>query len=141
MKRILHRITAAVLLASYGLAVTVSGAFHTHHRGIGESYAASGTECLDGFECDTRDHFSAKCGLHNVLAAHRPPNEALSPVVSVPAETCSVCSFLAQKPILTTAADEVRCLPLTQMRTWPKAIARIEESFSPLCSRGPPPLA
>ena len=125
-----RRIFAALLLGSYGLSVTVSGAFHTHSQVACHSCDAGG-----GHGCHDHDGSS---GCDHETASHGESNDPSSLSIRPQADDCPVCSFLAHKPIQSVSSIEIGCVYLAPMRVCPKAISRIEEPLSGIWSRGPP---
>ena len=141
MNRNLQRITAALLLGSYGLAVTVSGAFHTHPDPVCHSCAPDRAEYGHASSRHTHEyHEPVGCPKHDGPSVADVANSCPLGINSH-GDGCAVCSFLAQKPVRTTSPVEAACTYLTQAPGHLKAVARVEEPFSAIWSRGPPPVA
>ncbi len=137
----LQRITAALLLGSYTLAVTVSGVFHTHRAPVWDSCAPDRSEHQHESPCHTHAHHAPSD--HHVHNGPFVPEVAESDPSRTVAQgnVCAVCSFLAQKLMPVAAPDEVTCTYMARAMICPKAVARIEEPLSHIWSRGPPSLA
>ena len=77
-----------LLLANYVLAVTAGALFHQHgHQHVGEQGA--GNRLAPGWACSAENHDD---------------------------EQCSICEFLAQKPIPAQQIEEAACAPLVEQR-------------------------
>ena len=141
MNRNLQRITAALLLGSYGLAVAVSGAFHTHPAAVNE-FRVPG-HAGHGHESTCRAHHHREPAGRSLRDGRVETDVADSCFSGVNShgDGCAVCSFLAHKPVQTTLPVEEACSQLAQALMHLKAIARVEEPFSAIWSRGPPPVA
>ena len=141
MNRNLQRITAALLLGCYGLAVSVSGAFHTHRFPIRQSCAPGYAE--RGHESSCRAHYDHDLSSHSVHDSRCDPHVADTCPLGINShgDECAVCSFLAHKPVQTTSPDAVTCTYLAQALVHLKAVSRVEDPFSAIYSRGPPPVA
>ena len=141
MNRNLQRITAALLLGCYGLAVTVSGAFHTHPDPVCHSCAPDRAEHDHGFSRSSHEHHGpVGCPEHDGPSAADGADSCPSGIDSH-GDGCAVCSFLAQKLLQTTSPDEVACAYLAQALACLKAVARVKDPFSHIWSRGPPSVA
>jgi hypothetical protein len=134
-----QRITAFLLLGAYGLAVAVSGAFHTHSGSAYRPSAPSHAELGHEFSCPAhhrRDPAgrSVQDGRSGVQIA-----DARSRGINSRGDACVVCLFLANKPVPTTSRVEVAREYAALLRL--KAIPRVESPFSAIWSRGPPAVA
>ncbi len=133
MSQLRNKTIATLLTGGYLLAVTVSGAFHTHS---GPNSCSEPT----GEAIDCRGHVCHVGHSHQVRTGSPQPSDA-SGVSAIHASFdshCPICSFLSQKPIPVPTLVYQASADLKQPLVRVRAIPPSDDIPSTVFGRGPP---
>ncbi|NLS91173.1 MAG: hypothetical protein GXX96_03195 [Planctomycetaceae bacterium] len=133
MSQFRNKAIVTLLTGGYLLAVTVSGAFHTH----------SGPGCCSepsGVAIDCRGHVCHVGHAHQVRTGSPQASDALgvSAVVAYFDSHCPICSFMSQKPIPASMLVHQVSAELRQPLVHVRAVPPSDDVPSTVFGRGPP---
>ena len=136
MKLLCRKLTIALLLGGYFLAVTAGGAFHTHLRHDCAAEASESSDTCPGSACcEGRSH---QVPSRFVETSESPALQ----VEGVPFDPyCPICSFLSQKPVPVAVYSIEDSAELGQPLVRVRAIAPSDDIPTTVFGRGPPPIA
>ena len=136
MRHRCHKAIVLFLLGGYSLAVTVSGAFHTHSS---DDCCATKPKPADTCHSHACDHGHS----HATYAHGAEESDSSTPdaLAISPAYDCAVCSFLAQKPIPATAQASECSTELEQPLVRVRAVPPSDDAPATIFGRGPPSIA